>query len=71
MQDELGAEENADNESGDEAAIARKQRNAAQTAPRRHEYGRRGGADRGLREWRNVIERELHRNLIETPGQAQ
>ena len=70
-QDELDSEENARGKTEPQRAIALEQANAAHPAPRRDQQCGDCRANGRLRQWRNVMDREFGRDLVETPGQAQ
>jgi hypothetical protein len=71
MKMEFEREQGAGGQSCDERAVARQQRAAAKPHPCRHQDGGNGRTYRRLRQWRNVMNRELDRDLIEAPRQAQ
>jgi hypothetical protein len=52
-------------------SVAFEQRNSAQLRPRPDEKGGNHRTGRRLDEWRDVVNRELDRGLIEAPGQAK
>ena len=70
-QNEFDAEEETGGKPGAQRAVAREQRNAAQPAPAGDDQRRGDGTDGRLDQRRDVVDRELHRHLVEAPGQAQ